>query len=86
LTVDATCAPQRETKRAMQGRFDAGVEHFARPALAQLVIDGDVFDETITRLQRWAEDPAPFVRALIEAPDARRLSELSGGLTERAAM
>jgi hypothetical protein len=51
--------------------FFAGVEHFVRPHLARLVIDAYVFDEPLARVQRWAAEPAPFVRALIEAPDAR---------------
>ncbi len=48
--------------------FYAGVEWFARPAQARMVIDAHVFNEPLARIQAWALDPDRYARALIDAP------------------
>lgn len=55
--------------------FYAGVEWFVRPEQARIVVDSNLFDEPITRIQEWATDPDRYVRALIEPPSERVADE-----------
>ncbi len=50
--------------------FYAGIEWFVRPERARIVIDSNLFGETIVRISEWVTDPDRYVRALIEAPGA----------------
>jgi hypothetical protein len=55
--------------------FYAGIEWFVRPARARMVLDSNLFDETLVRVQEWSTDPDRYVRALIEAPSERGADE-----------